>query len=42
MEDISFEAPDLAEGSTIVVDEALVEAKIRPMLKKSDLSKFIL
>ena len=42
MEDISFQAPDLDEGTVICVDEQLVQAKIAPMLKKSDLSKFIL
>ncbi len=42
MEDISFQAPDLEQGTVITVDEALVESKIAPMLKKSDLSKFIL
>ncbi len=42
MEDISYTAPDMDEGTVINVDEALVQAKIGPMLKKSDLSKFIL
>lgn len=42
MEDISYQAPDMDSGTVITVDEALVEAKIQPMLKKSDLSKFIL
>lgn len=42
MEDISYQAPDMETGTVITVDEALVESKIQPMLKKSDLSKFIL
>ncbi len=42
MEDISFDAPDMADGTTILIDEQMVDAKIAPMLKKSDLSRFIL
>jgi len=46
MEDISFKAGSadggLAPGSRVVVDAALVRAKLAPMLQKNDLSKFIL
>ena len=42
MEDISFNAPDLAGKQKVVVDRALVRQKLLPMLEKTDLSKFIL
>ena len=42
MEDISFDAPDMAKGCTVTVDRDLVRAKLLPLLEKQDLSKFIL
>lgn len=42
METISFEAPDMADGSVVTVDKDLVLNKLTPMTKKDDLSKFIL
>ena len=42
MEDISFDAPDMARGAVVTVDRDLVRAKLLPLLEKQDLSKFIL
>jgi ATP-dependent protease HslVU (ClpYQ) ATPase subunit len=42
MEDISFTAPDMDEGTVVTIDEDTVVKKIGPMLKKDDLSRFIL
>jgi ATP-dependent protease HslVU (ClpYQ) ATPase subunit len=42
LEDISFNAPDLEEGTKITVDLELVQKMINPILKKSDLSKFLI
>jgi ATP-dependent HslUV protease ATP-binding subunit HslU len=41
LEDVSFEAPDLG-GSKLVVDEALVRARLSPLVADEDLSRFIL
>lgn len=41
-EGVSFDASELEDGSEFVVDEAMVTDLLAPMLKKSDLSKFIL
>ena len=42
MEDYSFEAAGMEDGSVITVDEDVVVERIGDMLKKQDLSKFIL
>ena len=42
VEEISFSASDHEEGSTIVVDEALVQSRVNDMLVQSDTSKYIL
>jgi len=42
METISFEAADLEPGTEIKVDATDVQAKVGDMLKRADLSKFIL
>jgi ATP-dependent HslUV protease ATP-binding subunit HslU len=42
METISFEAPEMAPGSVVTVDEKLVTDKLMPLTRKDDLSKFIL
>lgn len=47
IEDISFEAPERSSGedgvsATIVVDKEDVRAKIEDLLKKQDLSKYVL
>ncbi len=41
LEDVSFEAADL-RGKTVVVDAALVEKRLRPILQDDDLTKYIL
>lgn len=41
LEDISFSAPDL-KGQKIVITKQMVQEKVQPLLRKSDLSKFIL
>jgi ATP-dependent HslUV protease ATP-binding subunit HslU len=41
LEDVSFDAPDLG-GSRLVVDEALVRARLSPLVADEDLSRFIL
>lgn len=41
LEDISFEAPELAE-KTVKIDEAFVAAKLGPIVKREDLSRYIL
>ncbi len=41
LEDVSFDAPDLG-GSKLVVDEALVRARLSPLVADEDLSRFIL
>ena len=42
VEDLSFEAADMAEGSEVVITEEFVDKQIGELLKKLDLSKFIL
>ena len=42
MEDYSFDAADMDEGSEITVSVADVEEKVGEMLKQQDLKKFIL
>ncbi|CCI50713.1 unnamed protein product [Albugo candida] len=42
VEDISFDASDLSPGSKVTVTKDLVRERVGPMLKKADLSKFIL
>lgn len=42
MEEFSFNAPDMEEGSKIKVTRDMVKEKLRPLLQKGDLSKFIL
>lgn len=42
VEDISFDASEMEDGTEVVVDVALVKERLGDMLKKSDLSKFIL
>ncbi|KAG9409456.1 hypothetical protein AC1031_019715 [Aphanomyces cochlioides] len=42
VEDISFDASDFPEGHTITITKEMVQERIGSMLKKSDLSKFIL
>lgn len=41
LEDISFEAPECA-GKTVKIDEAFVAAKLGPIVKREDLSRYIL
>ena len=41
-QEISFAAPDQEGGSEIVVDKALVQARVNDLLVESDISKFIL
>lgn len=41
-EDLSFEAADMEPGTTVTVDAALVKRRLKGVLSKSDLSKFIL
>jgi ATP-dependent HslUV protease ATP-binding subunit HslU len=43
LEDLSFGAPDLPpDGRAVVVDAAAVRAKLEPILKDEDLSRYIL
>lgn len=42
VEDISFDAADMEPGSEVTVDADLVQERLGGMLKKADLSKFIL
>ena len=46
VEDISFDAPEKEKGVdgkvTIVIDESVVREKIGDLLKKQDLSKYVL
>lgn len=41
LEDISFEGPE-RKGETIVVDKAYVQKMVSPMLKKEDITKYLL
>merc|ERR1711871_959500 len=41
VEGVGFEAPD-RRGETIVIDDAFVRGRVGPLLKKADLSKFVL
>lgn len=41
LEDLSFEAPAM-EGVTVTVDTAFVRAKLEPILKQQDLSRYVL
>jgi ATP-dependent HslUV protease ATP-binding subunit HslU len=42
MEELSFEAAELGEGATLVVDKPLVEKRLKEVSEKTDLSKYIL
>ena len=42
VEDISFSAPDMEPGTKVVITEDTVSQRVSDMLKKSDLSRFIL
>ena len=42
MEDISFEAPDMAPGSVVTIDAEMVRQKVATLLQTADLRKFIL
>lgn len=42
MEELSFEAAELEEGSTLKVDKSLVKARLEEALQTTDLSKYIL
>lgn len=42
MEEISFNAPEMEEGSEVIVDRALVQERLSDALVASDLSRFIL
>jgi len=42
MEVISFDAPEMEPGTTISVTAKMVEERLSPLLRKGDLSKFIL
>jgi ATP-dependent HslUV protease ATP-binding subunit HslU len=42
MEEYSFEAAEMEDGSTITIDEAVVVGRIGDLLEQQDLSKFIL
>merc|ERR1711871_1010495 len=42
IEEISFDAADMEEGTTITIDEAMVKDRLGDMVKSVDLSKFIL
>jgi len=42
VEEISFEASDLAPGSTVTISKDFVADRVGQLLKKTDLSKFIL
>jgi ATP-dependent HslUV protease ATP-binding subunit HslU len=41
LEDISFNAPDL-KGQTVEINETVIREKVGELLKRSDLSKFVL
>jgi ATP-dependent HslUV protease ATP-binding subunit HslU len=41
LEDISFNAPEL-KGQTVEITKHLIREKVGELLKKSDLSKFVL
>jgi len=42
VEDISFDSPEMDEGTVISVDKEMVVKRLEDMLKKDDLSRFIL
>ena len=42
IEEISFDAADMCEGTTITIDEEMVTERLGDMVKSVDLSKFIL
>ena len=42
MEEYSFEAAEMDDGSTITVDESAVMGRMGDLLEQQDLSKFIL
>jgi len=42
VEELSFNAPEMEEGSVLTVDKKLVEERVSDMHVKSDLSRFIL
>ena len=42
VEELSFQAPEMKEGSVITVNKELVEERVSDMLVDSDLSRFIL
>merc|ERR1711871_1703867 len=42
MEEISFDAADMEEGTTITIDEEMVKDRLGDLIKEVDLSKFIL
>jgi ATP-dependent HslUV protease ATP-binding subunit HslU len=42
MEELSFQAAEMEKGSTIKVDKALVERRLAEVVKKTDISKYIL
>ena len=42
VEELSFEAPEMEEGSVITVNKELVKERVNDMLVDSDLSRFIL
>lgn len=42
MEEFSFSAPDMGPETQITVTRDMVKEKLRPLLQKGDLSKFIL
>ena len=42
LEDILFEAPDLAEGATVEIDDARVNERLKGLLEKRDLSGYVL
>lgn len=41
VEDVSFKAPGM-RGEKVVVDKEFVQTSIKSLLKKSDLSRFVL
>ena len=42
MGDISYDAPEMEKGTQVTVDAKLVREKVGDLLKKTDLSRFIL
>jgi len=42
VEEISYNSPEMEEGTVVVVNKELVEERVSEMLVKNDLSKFIL